>query len=441
MPSSLAINFIWILAAAFLVMFLQAGLAMVETGLCRAKNSAHTMAMGFMIYPLCGLAFWIYGFAVGWSSWPLGAVPPGWAAALGLEPASFGAGAPARNYLFFASDSPGVSSFFFLMLVFLAASASIPLGAMAERWNWKNFLLYGLWAALPYCLFANWIWGGGWLAQAGTNWKLGHGSVDFAGAGAVHAMGGMAALAGTMCLGPRIGKYQNGRPMPLPGHHVPMVIIGTLIMSFGWFGFVSSSVLGGTDIHLGTVVINTALSGGAGALTAMLTLMVKRIKPDPTMCCSGMLAGLVAITAGCAFVDTWAAVLIGAIAGVIAVYSVFFLESLKIDDPVGVISVHGINGIWGVLAIGIFANGKYGAGWNGVKGNVTGLLKGDSSQFLAQLLEAGAVAAFGFGMAYMWFKISDKITPLRVNAEVEMHGLDIPEMGAKGYPDFVTRDQ
>jgi ammonium transporter, Amt family len=335
------------------------------------------------------------------------------------------------------------------MMVFMDTTATIPTGAMAERWSWKNFCLFALWVALPYCLYANWVWGGGWLAQMGKNWDLGHGAVDFAGSGVVHAMGGIIGLAGAMVIGPRIGKFtKDGKPLPIPGHHVPMVIAGTFILAFGWFGFNPGSTLAGTDLRISMVVVNTMLAGITGAITSMLTLYAKRLKPDPTMICNGMLAGLVAITAPCAFVSSWAAALIGAIAGVLVVFSVFFWERRGIDDPVGAISVHGVNGLWGVISVGIFANGKYGAGWNGIVRDVfskeygydgvRGILYGDASQLYAQLIDAGVVAVFGFFMAYAWFKLSDKITPIRVSRETEIEGLDGPEMGALGYPDFTV---
>jgi len=464
-----SINVVWVMVTGFLVMFMQAGFAMVETGLCRAKNSAHTISMNFMIYPLGCIAFWAYGFALGWGNWFNGPVAPGWYSSLGpgtsvlnsgigIGAAMDSAGNPTgvftyglmglKGFFLNGVDDVSVMALFFFMMVFMDTTATIPTGAMAERWSWKNFCIYGIWVALPYCLYANWVWGGGWLAQGGINWQLGHGAVDFAGSGVVHAMGGFIGLAGALVLGARIGKYRDGKPQPIPGHHIPMVIVGTFVLAFGWFGFNPGSTLSGTDLRLSVVVVNTMLAGIAGAIGAMLTLYSKGMKPDPSMMCNGMLAGLVAITAPCAFVDSWAAVIIGALAGLIVVYSVFFWDRLHVDDPVGAISVHGINGLWGVISVGLFANGKYGAGWNGVvreefvqkygSDGVRGLLFGDPSQFGMQLIDAAVVAIFGFLMAYAWFKISNLITPIRVSAETEIEGLDGPEMGAMGYPDFTV---
>ena len=464
-----AINYVWVLIAGFLVMFMQAGFMLVETALCRAKNAAHTAAMNLMIYPLGCLAFWVYGFAIGWGNWWNGPVPPGWYPSLGpglsvlnegwglgaaIDAAGKATGAFTYGllglkgwFLTNAVGDAGVLALFFFMMVFMDTTATIPTGAMAERWAWKNFCLFGLWVALPYCLYANWVWGGGWLAQGGVNWGLGHGAVDFAGSGVVHTMGGVIALAGAMIIGPRLGKYNaEGRPQAMPGHSVPLVVLGTFILAFGWFGFNPGSTLAGTDLRISFVVVNTMLAGIVASLASMVTLMLKGLKPDPTMCCNGMLAGLVAITAPCAFVNPLGAVLIGAVAGWLVVVAVFFWERRGIDDPVGAISVHGVNGVWGVLSVGIFATGEYGAGWNGVvregfvkaygSDGVRGLLYGDFSQFFMQVINAAVVVVFGFVMAYAWFKMSNLITPLRVSRETEVEGLDGPEMGVLGYPDF-----
>jgi Amt family ammonium transporter len=465
-----SINIVWAMVTGFLVMFMQAGFMFVETGLCRAKNAAHTSAMNFLIYPLGCIAFWAYGFAIGWGNWWNGPVAPGWYASLGpglsvlnsgigIGAAVDAAGVPTGAYTygllgtkgFFLSSSVGdvsVMAIFFFMMVFMDTTATIPTGAMAERWAWRNFVIYGLWVALPYCMYANWVWGGGWLAQTGINWGFGHGAVDFAGSGVVHGMGGLIGLAGALVVGPRIGKYVGGKPQAIPGHNIPMVVLGTFILAFGWFGFNPGSTLSGTDLRISYVVVNTMLASITGALGAMLILELKGLKHDPSMLCNGMLAGLVAITAPCAFVDPWGAAVIGAIAGVLVVLSVIFFDNRGVDDPVGAISVHGVNGLWGVISVGIFATGQYGAGWNGVirdsfvkaygSDGVRGLLYGDASQLVAQIFDAIVLAIFGFVMAYVWFKLSDLITPIRVPKDVELEGLDIPEVGAPAYPDFAV---
>src|SRR6185436_17627898 len=273
----------------------------------------------------------------------------------------------------------------------------------------------------------------------GKEFGLGHGHVDFAGSSVVHMVGGMAALAGAIVLGPRIGKYtKDGKPVAMPGHHIPMALVGTLILAFGWFGFNPGSTLAGTDLRIAVVATNTMLAGTGGAITSMIFMMMRFGKPDPSMMANGMLAGLVAITAPCAFVTAPVSVLIGAISGVLVCLAVFFIEgTLKVDDPVGAISVHGVNGAWGVLSLGLFADGKYGDGWNGVPGAVTGLFYGDGKQFVAQCIGTLTCFVFVFVSFYAFFKVVDAVMGNRVAADVELEGLDIPEMGALAYPDFV----
>lgn len=468
--NAISINMVWVLVCGFLVMFMQAGFALVETGLCRSKNAAYMMGQNFLIYPLACLSFWAYGFAIGWGNWYNAPVGTAWYSTLGPGTSvlneGYGLGPQfdsnnkatgvytygligTKGFFLGGVDDVAVMALFFYMMVFMDTTATIPTGTLAERWSWKNFCLYGLWIAFPYCLFANWVWGGGWLAQSGKNWGLGHGAVDFAGSGVVHAMGGAISLAGVILIGPRLGKYVDGRPTAIPGHNIPFVVLGTFILALGWFGFNGGSTLSGTDLRISTVVVNTMLGTVAGAIGTQATLWYKQMKPDPSMLCNGFLAGAVAITAGCAFVDSWAAALIGLIAGVLIVNAVLWFEDWGIDDPVGALSVHGVNGVWGLLALGLFANGKYGAGWNGVEreqyvlrygsDGVRGLLYGDASQFGAQALEAAVVLATGFGIAYACFEFSDRITPMRVSPEDEERGLDVPEMGCSAYPDHVSR--
>ena len=244
-------------------------------------------------------------------------------------------------------------------------------------------------------------------------------------------------------MGPRIGKYDSeGRPRPILGHHIPMVIAGTLILAFGWFGFNAGSAMAGTNNRIGLIALNTMLASGTGAIVSALYLWFRFGKPDPSMMCNGMLAGLVAITAPCAFVAPWAAVLIGAIAGLISDWSVFFWERKGIDDPVGAISVHGVGGLWGLIAVGLFADGtNSGANglYNGIAGGVRGLFYGDGSQLTAQLIAAGTCFVWNFTVAGICFKLIGKfLGSNRVPPEVEIAGLDIPEMGAPGYPEFIT---
>jgi Amt family ammonium transporter len=442
--NKIAINIVWTLITGFLVMFMQAGFAMVETGFTRAKNAAHTMSMNFMVYPIGMVGYWICGFALQMGGVgavaALGGTPPlSHEVALSLLGKPFGLFGASGFFLGADAYDVGVFTLFLFQMVFMDTTVTIPTGAMAERWKWSSFLVYGFFMSMVvYPLFANWVWGGGWLSQLGANFGLGHGHVDFAGSSVVHMVGGVAALAGAIVIGPRIGKFdRSGKPVAIPGHHIPMAIVGTFILAFGWFGFNPGSTLAGTDLRIGVVAANTMLASAAGALTAMIYMMARFAKPDPSMMANGMLAGLVAITAPCAFVTAPVAVLIGAISGVLVCLSVFFVEgTLKIDDPVGAISVHGTNGAWGVLALGLFADGRYGDGWNGVQGAVTGLFYGDPRQLVAQVIGTLTCFVFVFVAFYLFFKVLDVLVGNRVPVETEMAGLDLPEMGALAYPEF-----
>lgn len=453
-----SINYVWTLVAGFLVMFMQAGFALVETGLCRAKNAAHTMSMNFLVYALGMTGFFVCGYAFmcgGANGSPIGG--PG---VLGGIPVlnkmvSIGNWGIMGKEGFFLSNHAYDSSavvWFLFMMVFMDTTATIPTGALAERWSTKSFFLFSLCiGAFIYPVYGCWVWGGGWLAQLGLNAGLGHGAVDYAGSGVVHLQGGALALITSFLLGPRIGKYDsNGKPKPILGHHIPMVILGTFILAFGWFGFNAGSSLAGTDGRIGIIATNTMLASASGALMSCLYMWFVHSgkKPDPTMMCNGMLAGLVAITAPCAFVTPWAAFLIGAVAGVLVIWSVFFWERLGIDDPVGAISVHGVNGAWGLIALGLFADGTYGAGFNGVgateylgvagKG-VTGLLYGDTRQFVVELIDVATCVGWNVIVGgAIFFAIGKVLGTNRVPAEVEIAGLDIPEVGIPGYPEFYT---
>ncbi|KAF0139157.1 MAG: ammonium transporter Amt family [Stygiobacter sp.] len=439
--NKISINIVWTMIAGFLVMFMQAGFAMVETGFTRAKNVAHTMGMNFFVYVIGMLGFWICGFA-----FMFGGV--GGIGALGGTPGLtsmvsftlFGKTFEVLGYSGFflngAVYDVGVFALFLFQMVFMDTTATIPTGSMAERWKFTSFIFFAFFISMfVYPIYGNWVWGGGWLADLGVNFGLGHGHVDFAGSSVVHLVGGVAALAGAIVIGPRIGKYTKaGKSQAIPGHNIPMAIVGTFILAFGWFGFNAGSTLAGTDLRLTVVAVNTMIASAAGALVATLFMMWKFGKPDPSMMANGLLAGLVAITAPCAFVPSWASFLIGAVAGLLVVLAVFFIDQkLKIDDPVGAVAVHGVNGAWGVLALGLFADGSYGDGWNGVAGTVKGLFYGDAGQFVAQLIGTITAIVFVFAMMYTFFKLQHKLFGIRVNAEDEIAGLDMPEMGIKGY--------
>ena len=435
-------NLLWVLVGAFLVMFMQVGFAMVETGFSRAKNAVHTMAMNLVVYPVGVLGFWLSGYELmmgGVAGWPsLGAAIPGaHEVALHVGGHVFGlVGASKFALLSVPHDPPNLAMFLFAA-VFMDTAATVPTGALAERWRFSSFLAYAVFmSALLYPIYANWVWGGGWLAALGREVGLGHGHVDFAGSSVVHMTGGVTALAGTLVLGPREGKFRrDGTIGALPGHDLPMTVIGTLILAFGWFGFNAGSTLSASDPQIATIAVNTMLSSSAGAFAALAYVWHVVRKPDVGMVCNGLLGGLVAITAPCAFVSPAAAVVIGTIAGVLVAWSVSLLDRrFRIDDPVGAVSVHGLCGVWGSLALGLFADGSYGAGWNGVSGPVKGLLFGDPSQLLAQVIGVVANLLFVFGAAFGFFKLLGRLMGNRVSAEAEWTGLDVTEMGSEAYP-------
>jgi ammonium transporter, Amt family len=460
-PSPLSINFVWTLIAGFLVMFMQAGFALVETGMCRAKNAAHTMSMNFLVYSLSMVGFFVCGFA--FMCGGVNGIPAGQSVAPIGGPMSLG-GCPSLNHMlyvtiagkpwglcglhgFFLSGGAidaGVAAWFFYMMVFMDTTATIPTGALAERWHFKSFAFFSVAVgSFIYAIYGCWMWGGGWLAQLGQNYGLGNGAVDYAGSGVVHLQGGVLSLVLVKIIGPRIGKYDpSGNPRPIFGHNMPMVMFGTLVLAFGWFGFNAGSGLSGSTPHIAVIAVNTMLASGAASLSACFFMWKLYGKPDPTMMCNGMLGGLVSITAGCAFVTPMVAFFIGMISGIITVASVLWCEQHQLDDPVGAISVHGVGGLWGLIAVGLFADGTYGAGFNGVAGNVTGLFYGSHSwhQMFAQLI--AAVTCIGWNTVVgggVFLLIGRYICLNRVRPEVEIAGLDIPEMGTPGYPEFITQ--
>ena len=428
------LNLAWVLICGFLVMFMQAGFAMVETGFTRARNAVNTIGMNLVIYPVGVLGFWLVGYGLmlgGVRQWPsLGGAIPDAHEVAGL----FGA---SKFALVSVAHDPASLAMFLFAVVFMDTAATIPTGAMAERWKFSSFMVYGLFMSmLLYPVYGNWVWGGGWLSSLGARFGLGHGHVDFAGSTVVHMTGGLTALAGALALGPRAGKFRrDGTILATPGHNLPMTVIGTLILAFGWFGFNAGSTLSARDPRIAAIAVNTMLASSAGAIGALAWIWWSVRKPDIGMACNGLLGGLVSITGACAFVAPAAAVLIGGVAGAITAAGVVALERrFRVDDPVGAISVHGACGIWGAFALGLFADGSYGAGWNGVQGPVRGLLFGDASQLLAQCIGIAANLLFVFPAAYGFFRLTDRLIGNRVPAEVEWAGLDSLEMGSDAYP-------
>ena len=398
----IATNFSWTLLTGYLVLFMQVGFALLTCGLVRKKNAAHLMMLNFAAYVFAFLAYYVCGYA-----FQYGAV------ALNAAPANIG-GTPTLNHFLIGSGLWGFlgGKGFFLSgpaydsgslcltlfeVVFMETTGYIIVGAICERITFWAFLLCEAFiGGILYPSFGCWVWGGGWLSQVGTTMHLGHGYVDFAGSTVVHAMGGFCAMALAVILGPRVGKYgPDGKPRPFPAHNLVYVVTGTLILLFGWMGFNPGSTLGASDLRISVIAVNTNLSAVAGAASAMFLWYFLFGKPDITMACNGMLAGLVAITAPCAFVSPNSAFIIGILAGLLVDAGVLFNERvIKVDDPCGAISVHGYCGWFGAVCVGIFADGTYGAGWNGVGTasylgkagqGVTGLLYGDYRQFLTQV--------------------------------------------------------
>ena len=386
-------NAILVFAAA-LVFFMQAGFAFLGAGLIRAKNTVNYMTKSFLDFCIASLGFWAFGYALMFGG---GAA----AGIIGLEG------------FFLANFADGDLVGWFFQMVFAGTAATIIAGAMAERTKINAYFAYSfIVGALVYPIYGHWAWSDfGWLA--------GMGFADYAGSGVVHMIGGFLALAGAMVVGPRKGWEQG---ITIRGHNVPYVVIGTFILFFGWFGFNINSAT------LGLNAVNTLLAGSAGATAAIYVTLLMTGKADIEMAANGALAGLVGITAGCAYVDPWAAVVIGLIAGIIMIFGVRFVKNiLKADDPVGAVTVHGICGAWGLLAVGIFASGH---------NDVTGLVVGNAAQLLPQIVGILAAIVWGFGGGYILFKILDLTMGLRVDEQEEEEGLDEHEHGTVAYPEM-----
>ncbi len=394
-------NYLWTLIAASLVFFMQAGFAMVETGFTRAKNAINIMMKNLMDFSMGSIAFWAIGFGL-----MFGTSSTGWFGTSG----------------FFFSDftpdgDPWVLAFWMFQVVFAATAATIVSGAMAERTKFVGYLLYSaVVSAVIYPIFGSWAWGS---LFNGSGWLEGLGFIDFAGSTVVHSVGGWAALAGAIVLGPRLGKYgKDGSIKPIMGHSMTLAALGVFILWLGWFGFNPGSTTT-ADKSIAMIFVNTNLAAAAGAITAMFTSWIKYGKPEVGMSLNGALAGLVGITAGCANVAPTSAIIIGAVAGILVVLSVVFFDRIKIDDPVGAVSVHGVNGAWGTLAAGLFNMG-------GTSGSIIGV----------QLVGIAACFLWVFPVAFVMFKLIDKIVGLRVSPEEELEGLDVTEHGGVAYPDF-----
>ena len=453
----IAINFSWTLLTGYLVLFMQAGFALLTCGLVRRKNAAHLMMLNFAAYVFAFLAYYVCGFAFQFGGVAVNAAPVNLGGTPTLNQFLLGGGqwgflGGAGFFLSGPAYDVGSMCLILFQVVFMETAGYIIVGAICERITFGAFVLAELFmGAILYPTFGCWAWGGGWLSQLGSTLGLAHGYVDFAGSSVVHGVGGFCAMALALILGPRLGKYgPDGKPRPFPAHNIVFVVTGTFILLFGWMGFNPGSTLGATDLRISVIAVNTNLSAVSASATALILWYFLFGKPDISMACNGMLAGLVAITASCAFVHPTAAVIIGVLAGVLVCVGVLFNERvIKVDDPCGAISVHGYCGWFGAVCVGIFADGAYGSGWNGVGATsylgvdgqgVTGLLYGDVTQFFTQLGGATLMAVYAFGVTYVVFKIVNAIVPMRVSKMVEAEGLDVPEFGMPAYPETQGRE-
>jgi len=406
--TSLMIDTLWVLLAAFLVFFMQAGFGMVEAGLIRAKNAANILMKNMMDFCMASLGFFVFGYAL----------------MFGGDGALFGV----DGWFLINAKSPNhlpLYAFWLFQAAFCGAAATIVAGGMAERMKFSSYLLYSfVISAFVYPIVGHWVWGGGWLSTYQFH--------DFAGSTVVHALGGFSALVGTIILGPRLGKFgADGKPKSLGGHNIPLVALGVFILWFGWFGFNPGSELGfGDPEKIALIAINTNMAAVAGAISMMFVAWGKFGKPDLSLTLNGALAGLVAVTAPCNVVSPGAAIYIGALAGVLCLFGVLWLDSLQIDDPVGAFPVHGLCGLWGTLAVGLFAQKGFGAAYDG-------LFYGGGLKFLG-IQAFGALAVIAFVVSSMWivFKTIDALIGLRVTKEQELRGLDLSEHGMESYSGF-----
>jgi Amt family ammonium transporter len=438
----IAIDTVWVLVAGMLVFFMNTGFGMVESGLCRAKNTTNILAKNFIVFAAASVSFWV----VGW-----GLMFGDGTGFMGLQGLWFVSGAdnsPALGDAYAAMNPFSTAKYdgvygsinwtpiplwakFFFQLVFAGTAATIVSGAVAERIKFMSFLAFSfVLVALMYPITGHWIWGGGFLGS--NNFR------DFAGSTVVHSVGGWAALAGVIVLGPRLGKFgKDGRIHPIPGHSLTSAALGVFILWLGWFGFNPGSTMSaGNGVAIAHVVVATNLAAATGALAAMAAAWLLLRKPDLTMILNGCLAGLVAITAPCAFVTMSSAAIIGLIGGVLVVVGVLLFDRLRLDDPVGALSVHLLNGIWGTLALGLFYDEKIATD---IAALATGLSRG--AQFMVQLEGVLWVGLFTFAASLgVWFAIR-LILGVRVSPEEEIEGLDLGEHGNVAYPDFVVHDE
>lgn len=427
--TDVALDTLWVLVAAFLVFFMNAGFGCVEAGFCRAKNAVNILGKNFVVFGIASIAFWIVGFALMFGDGNDFMGTSGWM----LQGADNSPVIGDETGVYDALNWTGVPLYakFFFQLAFAGTAATIVSGCVAERIHYKSYMVFAaVLVALSYPITGHWIWGGGWLQMRGF-W-------DFAGSTVVHSVGGWAGLAGILLLGPRIGKFREGKPHAIPGHSMALAFLGGMILWLGWFGFNPGSTMGisGSSAKLvAHIVVTTNMACAGGLLSATVLAWVMLGKPDFSMTVNGALAGLVAITAPCAWVTPVGAVLIGLVAGILVVLSVICFDRLKVDDPVGALSVHLTNGIWGTLAVGLFANPEALDYVPGEGGPLAGLfVGGGATQLVNQVIGVVSVGAFTFALSIIVWLLIKATIDLRVEHEAEVRGLDMSEMGMEAYP-------
>jgi ammonium transporter, Amt family len=421
----IAVNTVWVVVAAVLVMFMQAGFALLEAGLTRMKNAAHIAGKTVLVFGLCSIVYWAVGFGIAFGD------GNAFFGTSGFFPSTEELLAIGKAPFDFFTTIPGASGYLF-EVVFAGVSLAIVWGAMAERAKLWVYFAFGAFFTLVYSVVSHWVWhAGGWLFSQGMQ--------DFAGSTVVHYQGALAALAGALLLGPRIGKFgHDGRANPIPGHNLPYAVLGTIILWFGWFGFNPGSTLGVVTGHhigyFGYVALTTNVAAASGALGGIACAWLVLKKPDISMMLNGVIAALVAITAACGFVAPWAAAVIGLVSGFIAVTGVLFVERIGIDDPIGAVAVHGMSGVWGTLATGLFAVPALATS---LKTGTGGLVyTGSFHQLGVQAIGLTAVGAFTFSLSFGSLWMMKRLWGIRVEPEVETSGLDVSEHGMWGYPEF-----
>ena len=420
----IAASTIWVVVAAVLVMFMQAGFAFLEAGLTRMKNAGHIAGKNVLIFGVCSIVYWMVGFGIAFGG------GGGFIGTAGFFPSVEELTSVGQAPFDWFASIPGAAGYMF-EVVFAGVSLAIVWGAMAERAKLWVYFVFGVYFTVVYSIVSHWIWSPhGWLFSKGMQ--------DFAGSTVVHYQGALAALAGALLLGPRIGKFgHDGRANPIPGHNIPYAVLGTLILWFGWFGFNPGSTLGvdfGGFGYFAYVALTTNLAAASGAVGGVLTAWIVLKKPDISMMLNGVLAALVAVTAACGFVAPWAAIAIGLVSGFIAVIGVIFVERIGIDDPIGAVAVHGMSGVWGTLATGLFAvpslAGRLDTGTGGL------VYTGSFHQLGVQALGLAAVGSFTFAASFGALWVLKRLWGIRVEEETETAGLDVSEHGMWGYPEF-----